>query len=498
MEEDILLKAEHIYKNFGVTKALADVGIILKRGQILGLVGENGSGKSTLAAILAAIQTADRGDMILDDAPYAPKNSVEADQQGICMILQESGTFSNLTVAENIFAGKEHLFLHYGLLNMRKMNQKARAALDAIGAYHINEMLPASQLDFEDRKLVELARANWSGPKVLIIDETTTALSQNGRNLLYKVMGQMKKEGRSVIFISHDIDELMDKCDQLLVLRDGKYITTLPREEYQERKIKCLMVGREVTENYYRTDRESCHDPRIALKVKNVSTKLIKEMSFELHKGEILGIGGLADSGMHEVGRMVYGLVEPDTGTVCVGEGQQIHSPRDAMNLGMGYMSKNRDTESLMIASSIKDNICLPSYKKIRKFGLITLRREKKFVNPLASEMEIKMRDLNQFTLELSGGNKQKVVIAKWLGFGADILVLDCPTRGIDIGVKATIYNLMNILKNRGVSMILISEELSEIIGMSDRIIIMKDGKINGEFQREEELSERKLIEYMI
>lgn len=498
MDDNILLKAEHMYKTFGVTKALVDVGLTLKRGQVLGLVGENGSGKSTLATILSAIQTADHGDMVLDNTPYVPRNSVEAGTLGVCMILQESGTFSNLTVAENIFAGKEDLFSHHGFLNTHEMNQKARAALDMIGANQISESLPASQLDFEERKLVELARAYWWDPKVLIIDETTTALSQNGRSLLYKIMNRMKQDGRGIIFISHDIEELMDKCDQLLILRDGKYITTLSREEYETHKIKCLMVGREVTENYYRIDKSSCKNLQTVLKVENVSTKIIKNISFKLHKGEILGFGGLADSGMHEVGRIVYGLTAPDTGMICTGDGKQIRGPRGAMNLGMGYMSKDRDMESLMTASSIKDNICLPSYKRLCKAGLITARREKKFVSPLISEMEIKMRDMNQFTLELSGGNKQKVVIAKWLGFGADILVLDCPTRGIDIGVKATIYNLMNELKNRGVSMILISEELSEIIGMSDRILIMKDGKINGEFLREEELSERKLIEYMV
>lgn len=498
MDNDILLKADHVYKTFGVTKALVDVGITLKRGQVLGLVGENGSGKSTLATILSAIQAADSGNMMLDDMPYAPQNSVEASALGVCMIMQESGTFGNLTVAENIFAGKEALFSHYGFLNIHEMNQRARSALDMIGAHHISEVLPASQLDFEERKLVELARACWSDPKVLIIDETTTALSQNGREILYEIMNQMKRNGRSIIFISHDIEELMDKCDRLVVLRDGKYITELSCEEYEAHRIKCMMVGREVTENYYRTDKESCRNTQTVLKVKNVSTDTIKEMSFDLHKGEILGIGGLADSGMHEVGRIVYGLTLPDAGMVCVDGGMQIHGPRSAMNLGVGYMSKNRDIESLMIASSISDNICLPSYKKIQKMGVITARREKKFVTPLISEMEIKMRDLNQFALELSGGNKQKVVIAKWLGFGADILVLDCPTRGIDIGVKATIYHLMNVLRSRGVSMILVSEELSEIIGMSDRILIMKEGKINGEFLREEELNERKLIEYMV
>lgn len=290
----------------------------------------------------------------------------------------------------------------------------------------------------------------------------------------------------------------MEKCDQLFILRDGHYVGSLSSEEYEARKIKGMMVGRKAVDNYYRADMEPCRNPEVVLKVDHVSTPLVKDISFELHKGEVLGFGGLADCGIHEIGRIAYGLSIPDDGTVCVANGKKVQSPRSAMSLGIGYMSKNRDRESLMLSSSIKDNICLPSYKKLKKGCLVLPKAEKKFAEGYASELDMVMRDIDQFALELSGGNKQKIVIAKWLGFGAKILVLDCPTRGIDIGVKASIYNMIDTLRKQGISMILISEELSEIIGMSDRILIMKDGKITQEFHRDEEVTEMKLVEYMV
>lgn len=497
-ENNLLFTAEHISKSFGVTKALVDVKLELKKGEVLGLVGENGSGKSTLTTILSAVQCADTGTMSFEGKLYAPRSSVEANELGICMILQENGTFGQLSVAKNIFIGREQLFAKKGIVSNRKMNQEARKALDRIHAEHISEKVLVSSLNFEDKKLVELARAMWTEPKILVADETTTALSRVGRSILYGIMERMKEEGKSVIFISHDLEELMERCDRLMVLRDGHYIVSLERAEYEENRIKSLMVGRKTGDNYYRTDLESCKNEEVVLQVGNVSTEFAKDISFSLHRGEILGFGGLADCGIHEIGRIAYGLVEPEHGAVTMADGSLIENPRRAMANKIGYMSKNRDKESLMLASSIRENICLASYKKLRKMGFVWPREEKRFSSKLSDELEIKMRDSSQFVLELSGGNKQKVVIAKWLGFGADILILDCPTRGIDIGVKANIYSLMSELRQQGISMILISEELPELIGMSDRILIMKDGCINGEFKREDNLSETKLIEYMV
>lgn len=497
MQSEILLHAQGISKHFGSTRALNKVDLELHRGEILGLMGENGSGKSTLVSIIAAIQKADEGSICFKGQPYAPRNSVEANASGVCMILQEKGTFDQLTVANNIFVGKEHLFRAHGLLDRKRMNAEAKAVLDRIHADIRPEIL-LGKLSFESRKLVELARAVWNDPEVLIVDETTTALSREGRDILYGIMEDMRSKGKSVIFISHDIDELMEKCDSLTVLRDGDFIRNLSKAEFDAALIRNLMVGRDMTDNYYRSDMTSTCGEKVMLRAVNVTTQALSDVSFELHEGEILGFGGLADSGMHDIGRVVYGVIGADLGHVETAEGKTITSPRMAMQNGMAYIAKNRDQESLMVSSSINDNICIPSYSKISTGPLVLPGSEAKFVDEWARKLEIKMQSPRQYVMELSGGNKQKVAMAKWLGFGADILILDCPTRGIDIGVKTNIYNLITSLKREGKSIIMISEELPELIGMSDRVIILKSGKISGEFRREQQLTEAMLINYMV
>lgn len=497
-QEDLLFRAEQIYKSFGITKALKGVDLNLRKGQILGLIGENGSGKSTLTSIIAAIQNADAGQMFLNGQPYQPKNSVEANEQGICMILQEKGTFDALTVAKNIFIGKEGLFCRNSFLDTGALNKAAQSALDRVGAGEIKATMPLAALNFEERKLVEVARAMYMNPQILVVDETTTALSRNGRDILYNLMRELKNEKRSVIFISHDIEELLEVCDTLTILRDGVYIDTLEKEAFDASQIRKLMVGREVSVDYYRSDLESCKNPEVVLKMENVRTRELTDVSFELHQGEILGFGGLADCGMHVLGSVVFGTIEPDLGQVKDVDGNLIRNPKDAMSRRIAYISKNRDQESLMIASSIRDNICCASYPKIKKGPFLRHKDEDHFVSQYAGPLEIKMREPGQYVMELSGGNKQKIALAKWLGFGADIFILDCPTRGIDIGVKANIYALMQELKAQGKSIILISEELPEVIGMSDRVIILKEGKINGEFMREDQLTEAMLIDYMV
>lgn len=495
---DSLLIIEHMYKSFGITKALQDVSLELRRGQILGLIGENGSGKSTISSIAAALQLADSGEMYLEGQPYHPKSSVEALARGVCMILQEKGTFDLLTVAKNIFVGKEELFVKHGFLNNKAMIQEARRALDAIHATHIQANLPLSSLNFEDRKLVEVARAMYSNPKILVVDETTTALSRGGRDILYKIMQDMKAEGKSVIFISHDLAEIMEVCDTVTILRDGIYIDTIEKEHFHAPTLRRMMVGREVAENYYRTDMESCKKSEVVLKMEQICCRDVKDVSFELHKGEILGFGGLGDCGMHILGNVAFGLTGPDLGTVKAGDGTLIKNPNMAMKKKIAYISKNRDQETLMVSCSIKDNVCLASYNKISKGPFIFKKDEQKFIQEHAKDLDIKMQNIDQYVMELSGGNKQKVALAKWLGFGADIFIMDCPTRGIDIGVKSNIYQLMTELRDQGKSIIMISEELSEIIGMSDRIIILKEGQISGEFKREEKMTEHLLIDYMV
>ncbi|MDD3338531.1 MAG: sugar ABC transporter ATP-binding protein [Lachnospiraceae bacterium] len=497
-EEKLMLKVEHMYKNFGITKALQDVSFGVRQGQILGLIGENGSGKSTVTSIIAALQSADSGTMYLEGEEYKPKNSVEAIEKGICMILQEKGTFDLLTVAKNIFVGKEELFVKHGFLDVKAMNREAQKALDAIHAENIRAEMPLAALNFEDRKLVEVARAMYSNPKILVVDETTTALNRNGRDILYEIMKEMKENDKSVIFISHDLDEIMSVCDTVTILRDGVYIDTIEKSDYAAPVLRKLMVGREVSDNYYRTDKESCKNPEVVLKMDHVSCKDVKDVSFELHKGEILGFGGLGDCGMHILGNVAFGLTDPDLGKVTAGDGTVIKDAHVAMQKKIAYISKNRDQETLMVSCSIKDNVCLASYDKIAKGPFVFKKDEEKFIEEHSKGLEIKMQNTDQYVMELSGGNKQKVALAKWLGFGADIFILDCPTRGIDIGVKSNIYQLMIELRKQGKSIIMISEEMAEVIGMSDRVIILKEGRISGEFKREEGVTELVLIDYMV
>ena len=443
MSNRFLLEAKNIIKTFPPTVALNDVHFCLRPGEIHGLMGENGSGKSTMCSIVSGIYTYDSGELFLDGEPYCPKNMIDAAAKGVCMIVQEQGTFASTTVAENIFIGKEKQF-HNGIrLDTKKMANAAQKILDELQMQHIDARMTCGRLSFEDRKLVEIARAMYSDPKVLIIDETTSALSKNGRDILYGLMEKMKSEGKSVIFISHDIDELMEKCDYLTVFRDGIYIDEVPKEKFNADLIKQLMVGREMVGAYYREDFKPSHEDEVVLSVEHITQGIVTDVSFEAYKGEILGIGGLNECGMHELGKLIFGLEPRTIGVTRYQGGVEFKNPTDAMKLGIGYISKDRDKEAILTAASIRDNICLPSLSKLQKGIFITDKREKEFTNSYINTLEIKTSGMEQLCMHLSGGNKQKVVIAKWVGFDASVLIMDCPTRGIDIGVKAEIYRIM-------------------------------------------------------
>lgn len=498
MASDALLVADGIAKSFGPTKALVDVSLEIKCGQIHGLIGENGSGKSTFASIVAGVRRADRGTMNLDGAAYDPASLVEGSGRGVSIVVQELGTVANVSVSANIFMGLERRFSRVGVLDIAKMNTKAKQVLNDIGVSHIDPSDLMEQLTFEDRKLVELARATHSGPKLLIIDETTTALSIKGRNLLYSLIGRLRADGKSVIFITHDIDEMVAKCDAITILRDGHFISTLERQDFRPDRIRQLMVGRDLTGGFYRADYSPTRHSELAMKVVDLSGDILRGINLELYKGEILGIGGLTECGMHDLGRAMFGLTVPDHGYVETGDGIVVDSPITAIRNRIGYLPKDRDNEALMLAASIEDNICLPSLDSIKRTGLISRSAERRFAERWMKELNIKASSLGQFCMYLSGGNKQKVALGKWLGNDSDILIMDSPTRGIDVGVKAAIYHLMSSLKSEGKAILMISEELPELIGMSDRVIVLKDGVVSGEFERNVDLTESRLIGFMI
>ena len=495
----VLLEVKHISKSFGPTKALSDVSIQVYGGEVCGLIGENGSGKSTLSSIIAGIQPPDSGSMYKDGKEYAPTTAVEGQALGVAMIVQEVGSIPNITIADNIFVGKEKPFCHGPFVDKRAMNAAAKQALEKIGVTSMDPAASLNVLDPEDRKIVEIARAMYNDPDILIVDETTTALSKYGRDVIYKVMARMRDAGRGVLFISHDIGELIDVCDSLVVLRDGQYVGRLEKEQMNPDAIKSMMIGREINGNYYREDNDGWEDA-VAMDVKHVSgaNGFVKDVSFQLHKGEILGIGGLSESGMHDVGRMAFGIEPIHQGEIVLENGEKVVDAAKAVRQHIGYVSKNRDVEALSLAATVKDNIALPSLYKIRKCGLVSKKKEREIAEEQREALRIKCAGIDQNVNALSGGNKQKVVFGKWIGNQSEILILDCPTRGVDIGVKASMYQLMYKLKKEGKAILMISEELPELIGMSDRILIMKDGSITKEFLRGPEATEQNIINYMI
>ncbi|MBQ4511935.1 MAG: sugar ABC transporter ATP-binding protein [Anaerolineaceae bacterium] len=499
MEKKTLLVAENIDKKFDITHAVDNVSLTIDAGEIRGLIGENGSGKSTFSQMLCGIYSIGGGTFKLDGKELHVRNQVEANNEGVAIIVQEMGTLSGLTVAENIFLGHEEPFMNGVVKNTAAMNKEAQRLLNEYGFGRINAAAMIDAYNFEDRKLIEIVKATYMKPKILVVDETTTALSQNGRMELYKIMHQVRDDGRSVIFISHDLGEVLDHTDTVTILRDGEYIDTVNSKDVSEDDLKRLMVGREIGNAYYRTDYGTPVSDEVVLKIRNVTVpKQIYDISFDLHKGEILGIGGLSECGMHEVGKAIFGASWNRKGSVTLADGTEINSIPTAIKHSIAYASKDRDNESIILNESIRNNVVLPSIDDLANHKMLNGRKLTRFAKKHADDMQTKMASVHQFISDLSGGNKQKVVLARWLGKGSDILVLDSPTRGIDVKVKQAIYALMQDLKDEGKSIIMISEEIPELLGMSDRIFIMKDGKINGEFKRSKQLDENDLIAKMV
>ena len=500
MGKEVIVEVRHMNKSFGTTVALNDVSIEVRRGEIQGLIGENGSGKSTVTSIISGMQKADSGEMVYKGEKWEPVSMLWALEKGIGMIVQENGTVPGISVAENIILGETSRFKSFGgVIKRKEMIKEAQKALDSIGASHIKAEQMTASLDMQDRKLVEIAKIMIKNPKILVVDETTTALSQIGRDIIYKIMNRMKEENKAVVFISHDLDEIMNVCDSLTVLRDGKIIITFSKEEFDEELIKTSMIGREMQGDYYRSDYDGSYGNEVVLEVKDANLgDQLKDFNLQIHKGEILGVGGLSHCGMHTLGKVLFGACKPETGRVLI-RGRDLKDEADAMKEQIGYAAKDRDVESLCLNASIRDNIAVGGLDRFALHNFLILPgREKKYVQKQIDDLSVKCAEMNQYVSALSGGNKQKVVFGKWIGRGSEILILDCPTRGVDIGVKQAMYQLMYQMKKEGKSIIIISEEMAELIGMADRLIVMKDGEIKKEFPRSETLSESDIIQYMI
>jgi len=500
-EMKTVLAVRDMYKSFGETKALRGVSLDLRAGEVLGLIGENGSGKSTITSIVAGMQKCDAGEVTYLGRAWQPASMIEALENGIGMIVQESGTIPGISVAENIFLADTDGFKRGFLIDRKAMIRAAQVVLEKIGIRNVHAEDMTQRYDIQSRKLIEIARVMRKEPAVLFVDETTTALSHEGRDILYGIVNRMRDEGKSVIFISHDMEEILRVCDRLTVLRDGEIIRSFERNEYNEDEIKACMIGRKLEGDYYRNDYEDSCLPEVAIRIENLEAggmEPVHDFSLEVHRGEIVGIGGLSQCGMHTLGKAMFGAVKAQGGSVTAAGGR-IKDEADAMSRGIAYVSKNRDTESLVLDAPIGDNISVGGLDKFAVGkNLILPGREKAYVDRQIETLQIKCRSRNQYVNTLSGGNKQKVVFGKWIGRDSDILILDCPTRGIDIGVKQAMYHLMTKLKLEGKALIIISEEMAELIGMADRIIIMKDGRKSGELARHDRPQEADIIGYMI
>jgi ribose transport system ATP-binding protein len=500
MTKSFSLSVADVSKSFGPTRAVIDVSLDFRAGEIHGLIGENGSGKSTLLSMIAGIHTRDKGHMLKGGQPYDPVSPAHANEQGVSMVVQELGLVDGLTVAENIFLGKTDQFANRGVINLRKMHRAAEEAFAAWGISQVPLDVFASSLTVEEKKLVELVRALSTDPDVLILDEITAAFSHNNRTALYKLLAKLKAQGKLILFVSHNLPEALQLCDRLTVLKDGEKVDTLDSKGLTEDELKRLMVGREIKETYFYTPAKNENAEPVLVADGITVDGVLHNVSFELRRGEVLGLGGLSDSGIHELGKVLFGLTRADQGQVIFADtGERIDSLRKAINSGIAYVPKDRDTEALMVRATIEDNLCLPSVDAfVGPLGFLSPRKRKKFAGEQLEAFEIKASGIRQAVNQLSGGNRQKVSLASWLSRPNKIIILDSPTRGVDVGITANIYKLIAEVKQQGIGIILISDELPELIGCSDRILIMKNGAVARIFERAEGFSENSIVEVMI
>lgn len=485
----VLLEMKGISKRFRGVQALNGVNFDLREGEVHALVGENGAGKSTLMKVLTGIHQPDAGEIFYLGKPYAVKNIGESQALGISMVHQELNMMNDLTVAQNIFIGRE---MRSGfIIKDNDMVKETRAIFNHIGI-DIDPKIKLGRLTVGKQQMVEIAKAVSRDCKVLILDEPTAALTQTEIDELFRIMADLKSKGIGMIYISHRMDEIKTISDRITVMRDGEYVGTVDTDSVTKDEIINMMIGRVVYEDP-KTHSEVPEDAETVLEVKNLTSgNLFKNVSFKLRKGEVLGFSGLMGAGRTEVARAIFGADPIDSGEIYVnGKPVSIKSPKDAVNLGIGYLSEDRKRYGLMLDKSVAENTALASLDKYIKFGIINDRKIKEEAQIENAKLKTKTPSMEQALKNLSGGNQQKVIIARWLIKNSDILIFDEPTRGIDVGAKSEIYTLMNELARSGKSIIMISSELVEILRMSDRVLVMCEGKKTGELDISEANQEK-------
>ncbi len=471
-----------ITKTFPGVRALDDVTFSVARGSIHGLVGENGAGKSTLMKILNGVLYADTGEIIVDGQPCRFKDTKEAQAKGIGFIFQEFNLINTLTAAENIYLNR--LKIRAGRIAWKQVNQDAQALIDELG-FNFSVTEKIIDLSAAQKQLVEIAKALSFDAKLIVMDEPTSSLTTNEIEKLFEIVKKLKSEGITIIYISHKLEEIYSICQTVTILRDGQIIDTQPVSSISKNKIIELMVGRSVDMEF---PKRNTVPGEIVLDVQNLTRRgIVKGVTFNLRKGEVLGIAGLVGSGRTELAEAIFGAEKHDDGIIMVkGKKVAIHSTYDGKSNSIGLLTEDRKETGLVLDFNISKNITITNLPKVSKSGILINRLEKQYAQQFSDELGVRTPSINQLTINLSGGNQQKVVLAKWLFSDVDILILDEPTRGIDVGAKYEIYLLINQLAEQGKSIIMISSELPEVLGMSDRVIVLNEGKKKGELSRDE------------
>jgi len=481
---EYLLEVSDVRKEFPGVVALDDVQLKLRRGTVHALMGENGAGKSTLMKILAGIYTPDSGSFKLRGVDIRLKNPLDALQNGIAMIHQELNLMAPMTVSENIWIGREPIG-RFGLVDHAEMSRRTAALFDRLGI-DIDPEIKVGKLSVASRQMVEIAKAVSFDSDVLIMDEPTSALTEKEVNHLFRIIRSLREEGKGIIYITHKMNELFEIADELSVFRDGKYIATCNSADVTRDDIIRMMVGREITQMF---PKEPAKIGEVVLSAKGLTLNgVFRDVSFDLRAGEILGFAGLVGSGRSNVAETIFGVTPADAGTIeLFGKQVDISSPSVAMSYGMAFLTEDRKETGCFLLLNIQENAQMAVLQqRYVNFGFVQQQELSKAASDMANRLRVRTPDMNEPIINLSGGNQQKVLICRWLMTNPKILILDEPTRGIDVGAKAEIHRLISQLAGQGVAIIMISSEMPEVLGMSDRIVVLHEGRVTGILDRAE------------
>ena len=481
-----VLQMKHISKRFDTTQALDDVSLELYPGEIHALMGENGAGKSTLIKIMTGVYHPDDGEMLLDGNPIRVNNSVDAQGYGIAAIYQEPMVYPDLNVAENIFISHRS---QGAIVNWRKMFQDAENILAKLDV-NLDVRMPARGLTLAAQQTIEIAKAISLNVRVLIMDEPTASLSAHEAEQLFKLTRSLRKQGVSILYISHRMEEVFEIADRVTVFRDGRRISSLPRDEVTKEKVIRDMVGRKIEDFFAKTKEQR---GELLMSVRDLNkANVFSGINFELYRGEVLGFAGLIGARRTDVGLALFGVEPADSGEIILGgKAAKIRSPEQALRLGIAYVSEDRRQIGLTMPMSLTSNISLPMLRQyLSRFGLIQTQEEEATAQHYRERLSIRAPSIHHEVAMLSGGNQQKVMLSKWLNTRPQVLILDEPTRGIDVGAKAEVHQIINELAGQGLGIIMISSDMPEVLAMSDRILVMREGRQMGIFTRKEATQE--------